>query len=335
MGLEWLKFWIQSIQTSVVVTWFGEQLDGRSIACLVLVSAASGVVGQLVRQFSNLMDCYVVGSAGTKEKRIDKFEFVASDPRTWIQCGVRNWICDSDPFVKRFHSDLALAKRFHSDLDLTKRFHSDLAHQNNLHALVLGVYRLLFTLGVCPIMIHVCCPLASTLLQTCSHTHMHGFIKRLRLRPGTFIILGGAATYNRLGSRKSLWLSLLIHLFFPHGIDLYFDQVRGKMLDAMLLNMKVHGRITIYGMISQYNLVESEFLRNVMHIVFKILSIKGFSHRDHHHVYPKLLETVLSYIREKKIVYVEDVVEGLENGPTALVGLFRGYNFGKQVVKVV
>ena len=122
--------------------------------------------------------------------------------------------------------------------------------------------------------------------------------------------------------------------YFPEGIDLYFEQVGGKMLDAVLLNMKVHGRITICGMISQYNLSQPEALKNLMHIAFKRLSIKGFTHRDHHHVYPKLLGTVLPYIREKKIVYIEDVVDGLENGPVALVGLFSGRNFGKQVVRV-
>ncbi|OIV94245.1 hypothetical protein TanjilG_08543 [Lupinus angustifolius] len=121
---------------------------------------------------------------------------------------------------------------------------------------------------------------------------------------------------------------------FPNGIDLYFEQVGGKMLDAVLLNMKIHGRIIICGMISQYNISEPEPLKKIMQIAFKRLSIKGFTHRDHHHLYPKLLETVLPYIREKKIVYVEDIVEGIENGPEALVGLFSGRNFGKQIVAV-
>ncbi|KAE9607348.1 hypothetical protein Lal_00026850 [Lupinus albus] len=121
---------------------------------------------------------------------------------------------------------------------------------------------------------------------------------------------------------------------FPNGIDLYFEQVGGKMLDAVLLNMKVHGRIIVCGMISQYNISEPEPLKNILQIAFKRLSIKGFTHRDHHHLYPKLLETVIPYIREKKIVYVEDIVEGIENGPVALVGLFSGRNFGKQIVAV-
>ncbi|XP_027348281.1 2-alkenal reductase (NADP(+)-dependent)-like [Abrus precatorius] len=134
--------------------------------------------------------------------------------------------------------------------------------------------------------------------------------------------------------KEELDLNAALKRYFPEGIDFYFEQVGGKMLDAVLLNMKVYGRIAICGMISQYNLHQLEALKNLLQIGFKRLSIKGFTHRDHHHLYPKILETLLPYIREKKVVYVEDIVEGLENGPAALVGLFSGRNFGKQVVTV-
>ncbi|KAK7362430.1 hypothetical protein VNO77_04542 [Canavalia gladiata] len=129
-------------------------------------------------------------------------------------------------------------------------------------------------------------------------------------------------------------LDATLKRYFPEGIDFYLEHVGGKMLDAVLLNMKVYGRIAVCGMISQYNLDQPEALKNLLHIAFKRLSIKGFTHRDYHHIYPKILETVVPYIRENKVVYVEDIVEGLENGPAALVGLFRGRNFGKQVVTV-
>lgn len=139
---------------------------------------------------------------------------------------------------------------------------------------------------------------------------------------------------NAFNYKEEPDLDAALKRYLPEGIDFYFEQVGGKLFDAVLLNMKVHGRIVICGMISQYNLPQPEVLNNLMHIAFKRLSIKGFTHRDHHHLYPKMLETVLPYIREKKVVYVEDIVEGLENGPAALVGLFSGRNFGKQVVAV-
>ncbi|XP_048127891.1 2-alkenal reductase (NADP(+)-dependent)-like [Rhodamnia argentea] len=121
---------------------------------------------------------------------------------------------------------------------------------------------------------------------------------------------------------------------FPEGIDIYFENVGGKMLDAVLLNMKLHGRIAACGMISQYNLEQPEGVHNSMNIILKQVRVGGFLVFDHYHHYPKFLEMVLPQIKEGKIVYVEDNVEGLENGPAALVGLFSDRNVGKQVVVV-
>lgn len=121
---------------------------------------------------------------------------------------------------------------------------------------------------------------------------------------------------------------------FPEGIDIYFDNVGGKMLDAVLLNMRNHGRIALCGMVSQYNLEQPDGVNNLMNLVYKRVRMEGFVVFDYYPFYSKFLETVLPYIREGKIVYVEDVVEGLESGPAALVGLFSGRNIGKQVVAI-
>ncbi|KAG2722321.1 hypothetical protein I3760_02G123800 [Carya illinoinensis] len=129
-------------------------------------------------------------------------------------------------------------------------------------------------------------------------------------------------------------LNAALKRYFPEGIDVYFEHVGGEMLDAVLLNMRHFGRIAVCGMISQYNLDEHQGIKNLMHIGFKWIHMQGYAHRNYYHLYPKFLDTVLPFIREKKIVYVEDVVEGLENAPAALVGLFSGRNFGKQVVAV-
>lgn len=122
--------------------------------------------------------------------------------------------------------------------------------------------------------------------------------------------------------------------YFPKGIDICFDNVGGKMLDAALLNMRVNGRIAQCGMISQYTLDQSEGIKNLMCTVYKRLYLKGFVVTDHYHLFPKFLDMMLPYMREKKMVYIEDRVEGLENCPAALVGLFRSTNLGKQVVIV-
>ncbi|WVZ71836.1 hypothetical protein U9M48_020371 [Paspalum notatum var. saurae] len=123
---------------------------------------------------------------------------------------------------------------------------------------------------------------------------------------------------------------------FPDGIDIYFENVGGAMLDAVLLNMRVHGRIAVCGLISQYNLADGEkdAVRNLSAVIAKRLRLQGFIEPDHKHLYPKYEAWVLPYIRDGTIAYVEDVAEGLENAPKALIGLFHGRNVGKQLVRV-
>ncbi|KAJ0018275.1 hypothetical protein Pint_10639 [Pistacia integerrima] len=106
------------------------------------------------------------------------------------------------------------------------------------------------------------------------------------------------------------------------------------MLDAVLVNMRVNGRIAVCGMISQHNLKQPDGVHNLMNIIFKRIHVKGFAVFDYYAQYSKFLDEVLPMIREGKILYVEDIAEGLENAPEALIGLFSGRNVGKQVVVV-
>ncbi|KAL5997962.1 hypothetical protein ACLOJK_008896 [Asimina triloba] len=106
------------------------------------------------------------------------------------------------------------------------------------------------------------------------------------------------------------------------------------MLDAVLLNMRPHGRISACGMISQYNLEKPEGVCNLFCIISKRIQMYGFVVSDYHHTHPQFLEAVLQLIKDGKIVYVEDIVEGLENAPAALIRLYTGHNIGKQVVVV-
>ncbi|GLU17895.1 hypothetical protein SLE2022_342430 [Rubroshorea leprosula] len=129
-------------------------------------------------------------------------------------------------------------------------------------------------------------------------------------------------------------LNAALKRYFPEGIDIYFENVGGKMLDAVLLNMRIHGRIAVSGMISQYNIDKPEGVSNLMNIVYKRVRVEGFAVFDYLQQYSKFLDTVIPYIKDGKITYVEDIAEGLESGPAALVGLFSGRNVGKQVVRV-
>lgn len=130
-------------------------------------------------------------------------------------------------------------------------------------------------------------------------------------------------------------LDAALKRYFPEGIDIYFENVGGKMLDAVLLNMKVNGRIATCGMISQYNLKEGEGVRNLFAIVAKQIRMQGFLVFHYRHLYPKLYDLVVPLLRQGNIRYVEDVAEGLESAPAALIGLFSGRNVGKQLVRLV
>ncbi|XP_010524194.1 PREDICTED: NADP-dependent alkenal double bond reductase P1 [Tarenaya hassleriana] len=184
----------------------------------VFISAASGAVGQLVGQFAKMMGCYVVGSAGSKEK--------------------------VDLLKNRFGFDDAFNYKEEPDLDAA--------------------------------------------LKRC----------------------------------------------FPEGIDIYFENVGGKILDAVLLSMRIHGRIAVCGNISQYHLEEWEGVRNLTTVIYKRIRMEGFATSDFMCRFSEFVEFMLPLIREGKVTYVEDIVEGLENGPAALVGLFHGRNLGKQVLMV-
>ncbi|KAF6162318.1 hypothetical protein GIB67_008447 [Kingdonia uniflora] len=127
-------------------------------------------------------------------------------------------------------------------------------------------------------------------------------------------------------------LDAALKRYFPEGIDVYFENVGGKMLDAVLLNMRNHGRIAACSMISQYNCEQHEGVQNLFMVVIKSIRMEGFVVFNYFQRYPEFLEFTRQSIKEGKIKFVEDKAEGLESGPTALFELFTGSNTGKQVV---
>uniref|UniRef100_A0A453HGC5 Alcohol dehydrogenase-like C-terminal domain-containing protein n=2 Tax=Aegilops tauschii TaxID=37682 RepID=A0A453HGC5_AEGTS len=85
-------------------------------------------------------------------------------------------------------------------------------------------------------------------------------------------------------------------------------------------------------MISQYNLLEHQGVRNLWCIIPKRVRVEGFSCMDYHHLYPRFEEEMAGYIKAGKVTVVEDVVRGIERAPEALLGLFSGRNVGKLLV---
>ncbi|KAK4849597.1 hypothetical protein QYF36_026430 [Acer negundo] len=111
-----------------------------------------------------------------------------------------------------------------------------------------------------------------------------------------------------------------------------WDNSTREMLDAVLLNMRLRGRIAVCGMISQYNLDHPEGVHNLVNILYKRIRMEGFVVFDYLSQYLKFLDVAVPSIREGKIDNVEDIVEGLENA--ALVELSSGTNVGKVVIVV-
>ncbi|XP_058094364.1 2-alkenal reductase (NADP(+)-dependent)-like [Magnolia sinica] len=120
----------------------------------------------------------------------------------------------------------------------------------------------------------------------------------------------------------------------PQGIDIYFDNVGGAMLDAVLLNMRLHGRIAVCGMVSQKSMSGAEGIHNLFMLITKRVRMRGFLQSDYLNLFPQFVDQIINYYKQGKIVYIEDMNEGLESAPAALVGLFSGKNVGKQVICV-
>ncbi|NQW14164.1 MAG: NADP-dependent oxidoreductase [Rhodobacter sp.] len=129
----------------------------------------------------------------------------------------------------------------------------------------------------------------------------------------------------------------------PKGVDIYFENVGGKTLEAVIPLMNVHGRIPICGMISWYNSgglgagasEGANLLPQVWrNILVKRLSLRGFIISDHYDRFPDFVKEVSGHIRDGRVKYRESVAEGLAAAPEAFMKLLQGGNFGKQLVRI-
>ncbi|KAI9364795.1 hypothetical protein BD770DRAFT_313535 [Pilaira anomala] len=122
--------------------------------------------------------------------------------------------------------------------------------------------------------------------------------------------------------------------YCPNGIDIYFENVGGKTLDAVLAVANNFARIIGCGMISQYNLSTHEPIYNIANIVSKRIKFDGFIILDHMEYEEDFLKEVTSLLVSGAVNYKTDVIEGIDKTPEALIRVLRGENFGKQVVHV-
>lgn len=121
----------------------------------------------------------------------------------------------------------------------------------------------------------------------------------------------------------------------PEGIDVYFENVGGTHLEAALEHMNPFGRVVMCGMISIYNATEPPpGPINLGYTTSKRLTLQGFIVSDHMSKLPQFYADMGRWIEEGNIKWKETIVEGIENAPQAFMGLFKGDNFGKMLVKI-
>jgi NADPH-dependent curcumin reductase len=125
----------------------------------------------------------------------------------------------------------------------------------------------------------------------------------------------------------------------PNGIDVYFENVGGAVFEAVVPLLNAFARVPVCGLVSQYNATELPpgpnrlpmLMRNVL---TKRLTLRGFIVSEFNDKLGDFLRDASGWLKEGKIKYREDVVDGLDKAPAALIGLLKGENFGKMLVRV-
>jgi NADPH-dependent curcumin reductase CurA len=120
----------------------------------------------------------------------------------------------------------------------------------------------------------------------------------------------------------------------PKGIDVYFENVGGAVQEAVWPLLNNFARVPVCGLIAQYNDVEPRPGPSLRSVLSKRLAVRGFIVSDHIDRMDAFLADMGKWVREGKVKYREDIVDGLEKAPAALIGLLQGRNFGKLVVRV-
>ncbi|KAK6941656.1 Alcohol dehydrogenase-like, C-terminal [Dillenia turbinata] len=122
--------------------------------------------------------------------------------------------------------------------------------------------------------------------------------------------------------------------YFPEGIDIYFDNVGGEMLEAAVANMNIFGRVAVCGVISEYTDAGKRAALDMLDVVYKRITIRGFLAGDLINLFGEFISSAVNYLRSGKMNVIEDISKGVETVPSAFVGLFRGDIVGKKIVQI-
>ena len=124
---------------------------------------------------------------------------------------------------------------------------------------------------------------------------------------------------------------------FPKGIDVYFENVGGEILEAAIWNLAFNARIALCGMISDYNATPESLPpgpRGLAMLVGRSARMQGFIVTNYPELMRDWIQLGARWLSEEKLKYRESIAEGIENAPSAFIGMLKGENFGKQIVRL-
>lgn len=121
----------------------------------------------------------------------------------------------------------------------------------------------------------------------------------------------------------------------PSGVDVSFENVGGPIMDTVIGLLNPFARIPLCGLVSQYNETDAYRLKNIPILLWKRIKLQGYIVSDRMERWPKARADLGKLVGEGKLRYRETIAEGIANAPRAFMGMLRGENFGKQLVKLV
>ncbi len=121
----------------------------------------------------------------------------------------------------------------------------------------------------------------------------------------------------------------------PGGVDALFENVGGDIFDVLLTRTNAFARIALCGMIADYNTTDPYCMKNLRAVLIHRLKLQGFIVSEHMDQWPAALRELAGLVAAGRLRWRESVAQGLENAPDAFIGMLKGQNFGKQLVKLI
>jgi len=140
--------------------------------------------------------------------------------------------------------------------------------------------------------------------------------------------------FDRCVNYKGEALGTALAAACPQGIDVYFENVGGAVTDAVVPLLNPFSRVPLCGLVSMYNATAPAPGPSWRALLTNRVLVKGFIVSDHLDRMPAFLADCTTWVREGRLKFREDIVDGLDNAPTAFIGLLEGKNFGKMLVRV-